>query len=186
MPAIEKFARILAMIVPAFLPREKPTSRKAKPACMNITSQPATITQVELMPTLSANFPGGVNVSARAELGSTSAASTASAPARTALFLATAPRNRLFIGVFPPVEARLEAHGDQRPPQARRGRAKGLYPYVENLGRLIRQLVERRSTERSAARPVREPGREAAPAAPYAARRGDSACPGPGAAARAS
>src|SRR3954468_24561286 len=101
MPAIEKFARILAMIVPAFFPREKPISRNAKPACMNITKQPATITQVELMPTLGAGgFAGGVNVSASAELGSTSAASTARAPMRTALFLATAPRVRLFIGVF--------------------------------------------------------------------------------------
>src|SRR4051812_28166440 len=142
MPAIEKFARIFAMIVPAFLPREKPTSRKAKPACMNMTRQPATITQVELMPTLSASLPGGVNVSARAELGTTSAASTARALARTALFLATAPRVRLFMGVFPPVEARLEAHGDQRPPQARRALAVGLYPCVENLAGVIRQLVE--------------------------------------------
>ena len=48
--AIEKFVRILATTVPAFLPREKPISRKAKPACMNITKQPATITQSELMP----------------------------------------------------------------------------------------------------------------------------------------
>src|SRR3954447_19152007 len=113
MPAIEKFARIFAITVPAFFPREKPISRNAKPACMNITKQPATITQVELMPTLGAGgFAGGVNVSASAELGSTSAASTARAPRRTALFLATAPRVRLFIGVFPPVEARLVAHGD--------------------------------------------------------------------------
>ncbi len=51
MPAIEKFARIFAITVPAFFPREKPISRNAKPACMNITRQPATITQVELMPT---------------------------------------------------------------------------------------------------------------------------------------
>jgi hypothetical protein len=50
--AIEKFTRIFATIVPAFLPREKPISRKANPACMNITRTPATITQMELMPTL--------------------------------------------------------------------------------------------------------------------------------------
>ena len=36
--AIEKFVRIFATTVPAFLPREKPISRNAKPACMNITS----------------------------------------------------------------------------------------------------------------------------------------------------
>ena len=36
--AIEKFVRIFATTAPAFLPREKPISRKAKPACMNITS----------------------------------------------------------------------------------------------------------------------------------------------------
>src|SRR5882757_1055098 len=46
--AIEKLVRILAIPVPAFFPREKPISRKAKPACMNITSTPATITQVVL------------------------------------------------------------------------------------------------------------------------------------------
>src|SRR3954452_15922018 len=147
MPAIEKFVRIFAITVPAFFPREKPISRNAKPACMNITRQAATMTQVELMPTLSASLPGGVNVSASAELGTTSAASTARALARTALFLATAPRVRLFIGVFPPVEARLGAHGDQRPRQARRALAPGLYPCVENLGRATRQLVEHGSTE---------------------------------------
>ena len=49
--AIEKLARILATTVPAFLPREKPISRKAKPACMNITKQPATTTHSELIAT---------------------------------------------------------------------------------------------------------------------------------------
>ena len=37
--AIEKFVRIFATTVPAFLPREKPISRNAKPACMNMTRQ---------------------------------------------------------------------------------------------------------------------------------------------------
>src|SRR3954469_19769588 len=50
-PAIEKFVRIFAITVPAFLARENPISRNAKPACMNITKQPATITQIELIPT---------------------------------------------------------------------------------------------------------------------------------------
>src|SRR3954454_21075954 len=39
------------MTVPAFFAREKPISRKAKPACMNMTSTPATITHMELIPT---------------------------------------------------------------------------------------------------------------------------------------
>src|SRR3954454_2920373 len=51
MPAIEKFVRTFAMTVPAFLAREKPISRKANPACMNMTSTPATITHIELIPT---------------------------------------------------------------------------------------------------------------------------------------
>src|SRR3954451_10594345 len=38
------------MTVPAFFAREKPISRNAKPACMNMTRQPATITQIELIP----------------------------------------------------------------------------------------------------------------------------------------
>src|SRR4051812_4684768 len=155
---------------------------------MNMTRQPATITQVELMPTVSGSLPAPAasNVSASAEPGSTSAASTASALTRTALFLATAPRDRLFIGVFPPVEARQQAHGDQRPPQARRALAVGLYPCVENLGRAIRQLVERGSTERSGARPARRPGPAATPAARRGARRGGSGGPGQAGAARAS
>src|SRR3954454_14191167 len=50
MPAIEKFVRIFAITVPAFFARENPISRNANPACMNITKQPATITQIELIP----------------------------------------------------------------------------------------------------------------------------------------
>jgi hypothetical protein len=46
-----KFVRIFAITVPAFFAREKPISRKAKPACMNMTSTPATITHIELIPT---------------------------------------------------------------------------------------------------------------------------------------
>ena len=42
---IEKLVRILAITVPAFFWREKPISRKAKPACMNMTRTPATMTQ---------------------------------------------------------------------------------------------------------------------------------------------
>src|SRR3954449_3341331 len=129
MAAIEKFVRIFAITVPAFFPREKPISRNAKPACMNITSTPATMTQVELMPTLSASLPAPAasKVSARAVPGSASAARTATAPMPSGhLLRATAPRVRLFIGVFPPVEARTEAHGDQRPRHGKRASAEGL------------------------------------------------------------
>src|SRR3954466_1458462 len=38
------------MTVPAFFARENPISRNANPACMNITKQAATITQIELIP----------------------------------------------------------------------------------------------------------------------------------------
>ena len=41
--------RILATIVPAFFWREKPISRNMKPACMNITTMPATITHIVLI-----------------------------------------------------------------------------------------------------------------------------------------
>src|SRR4051795_12103459 len=51
MEEIEKLVRIFAITVPEFLARENPISRNAKPACMNITKQPATITQIELIPT---------------------------------------------------------------------------------------------------------------------------------------
>src|ERR1044072_5522196 len=55
--AIEKLVRIFATTVPAFLPRENPISRKAKPACMNITSAPATITHIVLIPTDWSSLP---------------------------------------------------------------------------------------------------------------------------------
>src|SRR4051795_8975208 len=145
MAAIEKFARTFAITVPAFLPRLKPISRNAKPACMNITSTPATITQVELMPTVSASFPAPAasKVSARAVPGSTSAASTATALMPSGhLLRATAPRVRLFIGVFPPVEARLVAHGDQRPRHGRRGPFQDLWTCVEDFARGLRPEVE--------------------------------------------
>src|SRR4051794_21732015 len=53
MAQIEKLVRIFATTVPAFFCRENPISRNAKPACMNMTSTPATITQVVLSPELS-------------------------------------------------------------------------------------------------------------------------------------
>src|SRR4051812_13884546 len=145
MAAIEKFARIFAITVPAFLPREKPISRNAKPACMNITRTPATITQVELMPTVSASLPAPAasKVSARAVPGSTRPIRAAIAPMPSGhLLRATAPRVRLFIWVVPPVEARLSAHGDQRPRHGRRGWGEDLWTGVENPGWRILHLVE--------------------------------------------
>src|SRR4051794_29519628 len=83
-PAIEKFVRILATTVPAFFPREKPISRNAKPACMNMTTIAATITQVELMPTVSGSLPlpAASKVSASADAGNASATSRPSGSAR--------------------------------------------------------------------------------------------------------
>src|SRR4051812_12047306 len=77
MAAMEKFVRIFATTVPAFFAREKPISRKAKPACMNMTRQPATATQIELMPTESGIFGAAWNRSALATDGK---ASTATSP----------------------------------------------------------------------------------------------------------
>src|SRR5215208_5503357 len=57
MAQIEKLVRIFATTVPAFLPREKPISRKAKPACMNITRQPAMSTHIVLTPTEGLSLP---------------------------------------------------------------------------------------------------------------------------------
>src|SRR3954453_11869003 len=74
--AIEKLARIFAITVPAFLPREKPISRKAKPACMNITRQPATITHRELMATESGSAPAF----AASKVSAAATAGTARAP----------------------------------------------------------------------------------------------------------
>src|SRR3954452_1599309 len=82
--AIEKLTRIFAITVPAFLPREKPISRKAKPACMNITRMPAMSTQTELMPTSSGSLPAFAR-SSESPLASAAAgtANVASNPAPT-------------------------------------------------------------------------------------------------------
>src|SRR3954452_17177206 len=93
--AIEKLVRIFAMTVPTFLPREKPISSSAKPACIQITSSAATRTQIELMATLSGSTPfeNASEVSAEATAGSASA----SAPAPAA-----APLSRLNVMRRPP------------------------------------------------------------------------------------
>src|SRR3954447_6691335 len=104
MPAIEKFVRILATTVPAFFPREKPISRNAKPACMNMTTIAATITQVELMPTVSGSLPlpAASKVSAIADAGNASAASRPSGSARLKGVLLVGEVDR---SVGPPVQA---------------------------------------------------------------------------------
>src|SRR3954451_8273914 len=99
MPAIEKFVRIFATTVPAFLPREKPISRKAKPACMNMTRQAATITQIELMPTLWGR-PLASKVSAKAAAGRTSATSPAMGKARASVLNCICERSSS-VGVRP-------------------------------------------------------------------------------------
>src|SRR4051812_45373770 len=80
MAQIEKLTRIFATTVPAFLPREKPISRKAKPACMNMTRMPATSTQTELSPTSIGSLPlfarSSVLPSASAAPGTASSASS--------------------------------------------------------------------------------------------------------------
>src|SRR5829696_5682458 len=76
--AIEKFIRTFATTVPAFLPREKPISRNANPACMNITSTAATITHIELIPTeFTSVIPVASNESADATVGSSMVATSA-------------------------------------------------------------------------------------------------------------
>src|SRR5688572_22496430 len=55
--AIEKFTRILAIPMPAFLPRENPISRQAKPACMNRTSTAATRTHITLSSSTTVSMP---------------------------------------------------------------------------------------------------------------------------------
>jgi hypothetical protein len=91
--AIEKLIRILATTVPAFFARENPISRKAKPACMNITRQPATITQTELIPTDSgrAPFTDASKESANAGPGNARSAPTASGIAARCLRLILFP-----------------------------------------------------------------------------------------------
>ena len=93
-PAIEKFVKILATTVPAFLPREKPISRNAKPACMNITKQAATTSQSVLIAAdcgKGPRVPSWRIVSASALAGTMSAAKTPSGTARTSILRVMRP-----------------------------------------------------------------------------------------------
>src|SRR3954467_8634144 len=58
MEAMERLVRILATTVPAFLAREKPISRNAKPACMKNTSSAASTTHVVSIAALVLSVPG--------------------------------------------------------------------------------------------------------------------------------
>src|SRR3954454_2669166 len=83
MEAMERLVRILATPRPAFLAREKPISRNAKPACMNITSTAATTTHIVF--TLDTVSPSDGPSAANAAPGRARRASKAGGPARRSL-----------------------------------------------------------------------------------------------------
>src|SRR3954452_5064440 len=103
-----KLTRIFAITVPAFLPREKPISRKANPACMNMTRMPATSTHTELMATSAGRWPAtafwSVSPSASAAAG---AASSASSPAPT-------PVAQRVLRIDPPLSNSIEEQSPHR------------------------------------------------------------------------
>src|SRR5215210_7711868 len=124
--AIEKLVRILATPAPAFFAREKPISRKAKPACMNMTRMPATITHVVLS-SITVWVSEGLSA-ASATAGSAKSARTASTGARKKLGLiwesppcvaGTGPTNAWKPG-------RLETIG---------ARPRGVFVHVEKIRR---------------------------------------------------
>src|SRR3954451_21554559 len=137
--AIEKFVRIFATTVPAFLPREKPISRNAKPACMNITSTPATITHSVLIATVcgSAPFSNAFSVSAEAAPGSASSRAIAVRPA-------VAPRaTRIPLCISPP---RIVPYT----PTRLAGEARGFFVHVSKIpARRFGPPVEGRRSPRS-------------------------------------
>ena len=92
--AIEKFVRIFAITVPAFLALEKPISRNAKPACMKNTKQAATITHSELIPTVFESPPS------MASCRSPSAPNAAEGRTSNAPSPANSPRYLRFISVY--------------------------------------------------------------------------------------
>src|SRR5829696_2612448 len=126
-PAMEKLVRIFATTVPAFFAREKPISRKAKPACMKITSRAATITQIELMATLCGSTPllAASSVSAWATAGSATVASAAPSSAAPVLRVIVPPRSGSIRG------------------NARRWGGRGLCPGVEDSPSVVLHPVER-------------------------------------------
>src|SRR5688572_4589961 len=146
--AIEKFVRIFAITVPAFFPRENPISRKAKPACMNITSAPATITHMELMPTDGASSPL-IAFSRSVALASAPVGTTSNAANATSASDATACLR--LIGYLPPPRPRTGGSAGLASsvsvsgiaPHGRRGEGGGLYPGVESSAAGLVPAVER-------------------------------------------
>src|SRR3954447_14877346 len=130
---IAKLTRIFATIVPAFLPREKPISRNAKPACMNITRMPATSTQTELMATSAGNLPA-VTLSS-VPLSAKAAAGTASAATKPV----TKPAAQRVQRIRPPLSNSIEAESASEPPDHHCPRVEdspaALLPAVETTPR---------------------------------------------------
>src|SRR3954471_13349489 len=132
--AIEKFTRILATTVPAFLPREKPISRKAKPACMNITRMPAMSTHTELIATSTGSLP------AIAESNVPPSASAAAGTANVASNPAPTPVAQRVLRIDPPLSNSIEVED--------RGRARPHHcPGVEDSPALVLPAVEHLSDE---------------------------------------
>src|SRR5829696_6631422 len=133
MAAIEKLSRILATTVPTFLPLEKPISRNANPACMNITRQPATITHIELIAADSGKTPclAASRLSAWATPGRAAIATVPRASARSTLdFIRELPP-------CPPATGTAVA-GLRLRDHLGASRAEVLYPPVGNkAGRLV-------------------------------------------------
>src|SRR4051812_45245009 len=96
---MEKLVRILATTVPAFLAREKPISRKAKPACMKKTTRAARTTQTVSIAT--EGFRGvGSAVAAEATAGKASSSTPARGSARFFMTGILGPRDaRVFVRV---------------------------------------------------------------------------------------
>src|SRR5215213_5027192 len=108
---MEKLVRIFATTVPAFFAREKPISRKAKPACMKNTSAPATMTHRELIATESGRAPFLAASSASACAAAGKASSNPHAR-RSVRLMARKPADALVPGHCPPVE---DLAGEDRP-----------------------------------------------------------------------
>ena len=120
---IEKLTRILATIVPTFLPRVKPSSRNRKPACMNMTSTAATITHVVFSSSTTVSMVGASW--ARAADGMMSAASRPIPSPRASK------------------ERRMSPPAVECDPQCGGRAVRSLTPFVQRSRGLFRHPVER-------------------------------------------